>query len=296
MPPKPHRPVRTALPRELHGALRKLGGALLRSPGDVQARGPEASGAKASVADNDDGLTVASYNIHKCVGVDKRFDPGRIAAVIAELDADVLALQEVDRRFGSRTGLLNTAALERRTGLTLLHVSDTPGGHGWHGNALLVRQGKLIRLRRLHLPGAEARGALLAELQLSAGKLRVVAAHLGLLRRHRAMQAEAMLEAISHGSPMPTLLMGDLNEWRPGVPSSLVALESFFGQLGPGEPSFPSRLPFLALDRILAHPRDMLADVQAHSSPLARMASDHLPLRARIDLRRAAQPGLAAAA
>lgn len=269
----PHR--RTALPMELHGALRKLGGALARGP---------LLGAAPVVPREDGGLIVASYNIHKCVGVDNRFDPGRIAAVIAELDADVLALQEVDRRFGQRTGLLNTAALERRTGLTLLHVSDTPGGHGWHGNALLVRQGRLIRLRRLHLPGAEARGALLAELQLPAGKLRVVAAHLGLLRRHRAMQAQALLDAIHHGSPMPTLLMGDLNEWRPGVPSSLVGLEGFFGPLGAGQPSFPSRLPFLALDRILAHPREMLAGVEAFHSPLARIASDHLPLRARIDL------------
>jgi len=286
MSPTP-RPIRTALPIELHGALRKLGGALLRGP----ARGA------APVAPLGEGsLIVASYNIHKCVGVDNRFDPGRIAAVIAELDADVLALQEVDRRFGHRTGLLNTAALERRTGLTLLHVSDTPGGHGWHGNALLVRQGRLIRLRRLHLPGAEARGALLAELNLPAGKLRVVAAHLGLLRRHRAMQAEALLDAIRQGSPMPTLLMGDLNEWRPGIPSSLVGLETFFGPLGPGQPSFPSRLPFLALDRILAHPRDMLTGVEAHHSPLARLASDHLPLRARLDLGAAQLPALAAAA
>jgi endonuclease/exonuclease/phosphatase family metal-dependent hydrolase len=287
MPTTPPRPHRTALPVELHGALRKLHGALQR---DRKAAPP------APAPREEGSLIVASYNIHKCVGVDNRFDPGRIAAVIAELDADVIALQEVDRRFGQRTGLLNATALERRTGLTMLHVSDTPGGHGWHGNALLVRQARLIRLRRLHLPGAEARGALVAELQLPAGRFRVVAAHLGLLRRHRAMQAEALLEAIRHGSPMPTLLMGDLNEWRPGIPSSLVPLESLFGPLDPGEPSFPSRLPFLALDRILAHPRDMLAGIEAHGSPLARLASDHLPLRARIDLSRAVAPDLAAAA
>lgn len=275
MPPSSPRPARTDLPAELHGALRRLGGALRRGR-------PEGSAPDAPCADGT--LTVASYNIHKCVGTDNRFDPGRIAAVIAELDADVLALQEVDRRFGHRTGLLNAAALERRTGLTLLHVSDTPGGQGWHGNALLVRQAKLIRLRRMHLPGAEARGALVAELQLAGGRLRVVATHLGLLRRHRAMQAAALLEAISQGAPMPTLLMGDLNEWRPGSPSSLVPLEAHFGPLGPGEPSFPSRLPFLALDRILARPRDVLTGLAAHNSHLARIASDHLPLRARLDL------------
>lgn len=72
------------------------------------------------------------------------------------------------------------------------------------------------------------------------------------------MQAQTIMDAIAQGSPMPTLLMGDLNEWRPRVPASLVPLEPFFGPLGVGQPSFPSRLPFLALDRILAHPRDML--------------------------------------
>jgi len=271
----PTRPIRSALPVELQSALRKLGGALIRG------RAPRTEGA---VPRMDGSIIAASYNVHKCVGVDNRFDPGRIAAVIAELDADVLALQEVDRRFGQRTGLLNTAALEGRTGLTLLHVSDTPGGHGWHGNALLVRQGRLIRMRRISLPGAEPRGALMAELQLPAGRLRVVATHLGLLRRHRALQAQALLDAINQGSPMPTLLMGDLNEWRPGVPSSLLALEPMFGPLGVGEPSFPSRLPFLALDRILASPREMVSAAAAHASPLARLASDHLPLRARIDL------------
>ena len=271
----PTRPIRSALPIELHGALRKLGGALMRG------RAPRAEGAMPRV---DGSIIAASYNVHKCVGVDNRFDPGRIAAVIAELDADVLALQEVDRRFGQRTGLLNTAALEGRTGLTLLHVSDTPGGHGWHGNALLVRQGRLIRLRRISLPGAEPRGALVAELQLPAGRIRVVATHLGLLRRHRALQAQILLDAINRGSPMPTLLMGDLNEWRPGVPSSLLPLEPMFGPFGTGQPSFPSRLPFLALDRILASPGEMVSAVAAHSSPLARLVSDHLPLRAQIDL------------
>jgi endonuclease/exonuclease/phosphatase family metal-dependent hydrolase len=102
------------------------------------------------------------------------------------------------------------------------------------------------------------------------------------------MQASTLLEAIAEGdrrahTPMPTLLMGDLNEWRPGVPSSLVALEGVFGPLAGGAPSFPSRLPFLALDRILGT-RGIVSGVEAHSTPLARLASDHLPLKARIDL------------
>lgn len=234
-------------------------------------------------------LRVASWNLHKCVGADGRFDPARSAAVIAELDADILALQEVDKRFGRRTGLLDLAALEKACGLAALRVSDLPDGHGWHGNALLVRPGTPARVRRLRLPGAEPRGALVAELDLAAGPLRVVAAHLGLLRRSRTRQAQAILEAITEGPEMPTLLLGDLNEWSSGPQSSLRVLDPVFGRQGPAPASFPAALPVLALDRILGLPQGLVTDVAAHDSPRARIASDHLPLVARVWLGAAAQ-------
>ncbi|NKC30532.1 EEP domain-containing protein [Roseomonas sp. BU-1] len=235
-------------------------------------------------------MRVASYNVHKCVGTDRRFDPARIAAVIGELGADLVAVQEADRRFGRRTGLLDVAALERDTGLVPLPVSDLPDGHGWHGNALLVRPGTPARIRRLALPGAEPRGALVAELDLPAGRLRVVAAHLGLLRSSRTAQAIAILRALAEDRhPVPTLLLGDLNEWRPGARSSLRAFEPLFGRAGPGTPSFPARMPVLALDRILGWPRGLVHGVRAHESGLARVASDHLPLTAFVRLGRQAE-------
>jgi endonuclease/exonuclease/phosphatase family metal-dependent hydrolase len=226
---------------------------------------------------------VASYNVHKCVGLDRRFDPSRIAAVIGEIGADIVAVQEADRRFGRRTGLLDTATL-REHGLSLLPISNLQDGHGWHGNALLVRQGTALEMQRLTLPGAEPRGAVMAELELPAGQLRVVAAHFGLLRRCRMRQGAAILEAIARRDSMPTLLLGDLNEWRPGRRSSLRMLEPLFGNLMLAPPSFPSRLPVFALDRILGWPRGVVRDVQVHNSPLARVASDHLPLKARLHL------------
>jgi endonuclease/exonuclease/phosphatase family metal-dependent hydrolase len=100
-------------------------------------------------------LVIASYNIHKCVGSDGRFDPGRIAEVIQEIDADVIALQEADKRFGRRDGLLDLDAIERRTGLVPASVSASTAGHGWHGNALLYRKGDITGIERLKLPGAE---------------------------------------------------------------------------------------------------------------------------------------------
>ena len=228
-------------------------------------------------------LTIVSYNVHKCVGVDKRFDPARIADVIAETGADILALQEADRRLGRRVGLLDMAAIERRTGLRLLPLPTTPGGHGWHGNALLVRVGQPAGVRRLTLPGGEPRGAVIADLEFPAGRFRVVAAHLGLLKRHRERQAQAILAALAEEAEVPTVVLGDLNEWRPGQRSSLGALERSFGHVRAAPPTFPSRLPVLALDRMFWNRPGLVAAVEAHDTPLARLASDHLPLRARLD-------------
>ncbi|WP_206931642.1 endonuclease/exonuclease/phosphatase family protein [Roseococcus thiosulfatophilus] len=240
-------------------------------------------------------LRVASWNLHKCVGTDGKFDPHRSISVIAEMGADLVALQEADKRFGRRTGLLDLAALEREAGLVPLDISELPDGHGWHGNALLVRPGMQARIRRLRLPGAEPRGAVIAELDLPMGPLRVVGAHLGLLLHSRQRQAIAILDAIAEGEPMPTLLLGDLNEWRPGAKSSLRMLEPFFGPTPKAPPSFPARLPVLALDRILGWPQGLVTDVVTHDSPRARVASDHLPLTARVRLGEGAQALLRAA-
>jgi endonuclease/exonuclease/phosphatase family metal-dependent hydrolase len=234
-------------------------------------------------------LRIASWNLHKCVGTDGRFDPHRSISVIAELGADLVALQEADRRFGRRIGLLDTKLLEKEAGLVPLPVSDLPDGLGWHGNAILVRPGTRARLRRLALPGAEPRGAVVADLDLAEGPLRVVAAHFGLLPRCRRRQSAAILAALAEAEPMPTVLCGDLNEWKPGERSSLHALSPLFGPVVSGPASFPTRLPLLALDRILAWPQTLVSDVEAHDSPKARIASDHLPLTARLHMAALAQ-------
>jgi endonuclease/exonuclease/phosphatase family metal-dependent hydrolase len=240
-------------------------------------------------------LRVASYNVHKCVGTDGQYRPDRVAAVIGELEADIVALQEVDRRFGRRIGRLDAEALGRETGLVLLPVSDLPEGHGWHGNAILLRPDIRASVRRLTLPGAEPRGALIADLTLPEGELRIVAAHLGLLRSSRARQADALLHAIAEGPLLPTLLLGDLNEWREDS-APLRTLARFFGPPRHSPRSFPARLPLLPLDRILGWPAGMVRRVQAHDSWLARRASDHLPLTAEIELPPAASATATSAA
>jgi len=234
-------------------------------------------------ANGDHELVVASYNIHKCVGVDGKFDPARIASVIGELEADVVAIQEADKRFGRRYGLLDLKALEKATGLTHIPTSEGADGHGWHGNALFLRKGEVRDMRRLALPSAEPRGALVVDIELPSGPLRLVAAHLGLLRRSRRWQVRSILDAVEQGPRMPVLLVGDLNEWRPGRKSSLQELKPVFGPLAHKHFSFPSYFPFMALDRVIGSP-GLVTAMEVHDSTLARVASDHLPLKATIDI------------
>ena len=235
----------------------------------------------AAVGEAQGGTLIASYNVHKCVGMDKRFDPQRVAAVIAEIDAEVIALQEASQRFGNRSVLLDLPRLERESGLVAVPVAT---GHGWHGNLLLLRKGTVRDVHQIRLPGVEPRGALVVDLDLNDGPLRIVAAHLGLLRRCRALQAEAILAAIGARGERPTLLLGDLNEWRLGDNSSLRRFDPTFGPLAAALPSFPARFPLFALDRILANPHRLISRIDVHDTPLARVASDHLPIKARIDL------------
>lgn len=236
------------------------------------------------------GLRIASYNVHKCVGNDGRFDPERVLHVIREIGPDVIALQEADQRFGERSGLLDLARLHGETGLTRVPVEGLPKSHGWRGNVLLFREGVVKQVRPFVLPGLEPRGAIVAEIDLGAGReLRIIAAHLGLLRWARRQQADFILNLMQESTDCPTVLMGDFNEWRVGPGSALTRFEPMFGPLPPPVPSFPARLPVLALDRIMTNRPGLIADMRVHDTPLARMASDHLPLKAWIDLEQAVE-------
>jgi endonuclease/exonuclease/phosphatase family metal-dependent hydrolase len=229
-------------------------------------------------------LIVASYNIHKCVGTDGKRDPDRIVQVIQEIGPDIIALQEVDTRFGERKGLLNLQRLDHDCGLVPVTLSKISAAHGWHGNIVLVRKDMVSAVHEFHLPGLEPRGALLADIDIEGGSdLRIIAAHFGLLKRSRQQQAKAIIAVMQGRKARPTLLLGDLNEWRVGARSSLSMLDTHFGRHAPVA-SFPSRLPFLALDRIIANREGLIEAVRAHDSPLARKASDHLPIKTRLML------------
>ncbi len=229
------------------------------------------------------GALFASYNVHKCVGTDRRFSPTRIAKVICEIEADVVALQEADRRFGDRAGLLDLEDIARESGLMRVEIEGQKSdSHGWHGNMILVREASVSGVHRVSLPGLEPRGAVIVDLDIEHGSVRLVATHLGLLRRSRRAQVATILQHARPDDGRPVVMMGDFNEWRHR--RTALRLPTDFGEVMQGTPSFPSRYPVLALDRILASPHHVLGRIEAHDTPLARVASDHLPIKARVNL------------
>ena len=228
-------------------------------------------------------LTFASYNIHKAVGLDGRRDPERIIAVLRELHADVIALQEADRRFGERESVLPKAMLDD-TPWRAAPVAKRARSLGWHGNALLIRRDIDIELAEpLPLPTLEPRGAVRADLLVDGRRVRVLGAHLDLSGLRRRDQIRAMLRHCEHcDTACPTVLMGDFNQW--GRASGALREFGRTWRLTAAGNSFPSRRPIAALDRIV-HSSDWACEqVGVHHSALASVASDHLPVLARLIL------------
>lgn len=227
-------------------------------------------------------LRLASYNLHKCVGLDGRRDPGRVLDVLNGIGADIIALQEVDRRLGPRPAALPRALIEGQSDFTVPDLPINMVSLGWHGQTILTRGHAVSATQRINLPGMEPRGAVLAEIQLpSGGALRVVGVHLGLVRRARQLQLRAILRALARRVPMPTVILGDFNEWS--ARRGLEPLAGAFMLHAPGR-SFHAARPIAALDRIALDPQITLSDAGVVNTTLARAASDHLPIWADITL------------
>ncbi|MFT3670650.1 endonuclease/exonuclease/phosphatase family protein [Aestuariivirga sp.] len=229
-------------------------------------------------------LRVASYNVHKCIGMDGRFDPRRVADVIQSLDADIIALQEADARFGKKAGLLDPGYLEGLGGYKM--VASAPAtslSHGWHGNVVLYRKGEVERIRRISLPGLEPRGAVAVDFKWHGQTLHFIATHFGLLRLSRQLQAKAIRDYVLEHTREHVVAVGDFNEWRQKRRSGLTPFGTLLREATGWQCSYPSAYPVLALDRIFIS--DCIESVSARvlTSELAEVASDHLPIVA--DLR-----------
>lgn len=225
-------------------------------------------------------LRVATYNVHRWTGRTGRvLAPAEAACVIRELDADILALQEVLRPWG---GVDPLAQLAATLDMTVVFGVTRPHRHGLLGNALLARW-PAHHVEQLYLAHTrwERRGAVLGHYRPEGGPaLVVITTHLALGARTRARQIRWLLThpRIQNG---PVVLLGDLNAWCPTQASRELA-RTLGARPRQGWPrTFPAQIPLLALDRI--YTRDVqVADIQVHTTPAARRGSDHLPVIARL--------------
>ncbi|MEO6433001.1 MAG: endonuclease/exonuclease/phosphatase family protein [Sphingomicrobium sp.] len=257
-------------------------------------------------------IKVASYNVRKAVGTDRRRDPGRVLRVLEEIDADVVALQEADKRVGTRGAavphsLIDSHGLYRACDFNVTHTDRLAKAHGsligrlpdhpltapfkkldfrnlgWHGNAILVKSHvEVCDAEAIALPTFEPRGAVMAELKVAGIEFRIIGMHLDLSGLKRRQQVLAILDHIEQRHrDMPTIVMGDTNEWRKGGGPSLAEFDARFAIARCG-PSFHSRKPVAALDRIIVDRRFTIAQAGVHESDDAKKASDHLPIWATI--------------
>lgn len=232
------------------------------------------------------GLRVATYNIHKGRGLDGRDRVDRIAAVLAEIGADVVGLQEVF--------LDQVPRLAEATGMHAAFGPTRRLPRGPYGNLCLSRF-PLVAHERYDLTcrAQEPRGCLRVDLDpghRGLGPLHVFNAHLGLGYRERVRQARLLTRICGRRRLSgPRLLLGDFNEWFHGRASRLLGAEfDHAGARGRAHRTHPSPLPVFRLDRIYHDAAVRLERQAVHRSRLARVASDHLPAYA--DLRIVALP------
>jgi endonuclease/exonuclease/phosphatase family metal-dependent hydrolase len=220
-------------------------------------------------------LRIASYNLQKCVGLDLRRRPGRSLGVIGALGADLVVMQEADKRLAPRPAALPHDMIEAEDWHIL--PFGAPGGSlGWHGNAMLASKAVTpITTAHLELPGLEPRGAIRADLNTPIGPVQVVGVHLGLVRRYRLMQLATILRSLRTLAPMPTIIAGDFNEW--GRAAALDATAHGLSFLDT-PPSFPAARPVACLDRLMISDELTALHTGSWARRPARIASDHLPV------------------
>jgi endonuclease/exonuclease/phosphatase family metal-dependent hydrolase len=232
-----------------------------------------------------------TYNVHRCVGTDKRLDIARIVGVIAEHDPDIVCLQELDVG-RARTGNVDQAeAIAAGLDMSFHFNAAMLIEAEEYGDALLTRRPeRLIRKGGLPtirgIPGLEPRGAVWAAIDFDGVEVNVINTHLGLVPREQRLQAAALMGKDWLGHPDckgPTILTGDFNATSITRPYQTLSRNGFSDcqrKLGLKQTvkTFPSAFPAIRIDHAFVSPHIRITGVKAPFSPLARVASDHLPL------------------
>ncbi|MEM1377851.1 MAG: endonuclease/exonuclease/phosphatase family protein [Pseudomonadota bacterium] len=238
-------------------------------------------------------LRCISWNIHRCKGNDGLFDPERTQRIlineVCRPDTDALILQEADGDFPPHEGLLNITEIERSTGLRYAHPDIqhrwSERSHGFLGVIFFLHPDiRVESIELVDLPGRCHRGAVVAELCREGKKFRLIGTHLSLSQALRLAQMRTISQHIFRKESKPTILVGDLNEWRPW--GGLALSPKLLGQtfIGPAKATFPINRPFLPLDRALAIAPARVVETEVLDGAGIRVASDHRPLSAHIRL------------
>lgn len=233
---------------------------------------------------------ILTYNVHRCLGVDGRLSPARVAEVIAACEPDIVALQELDVNRPRTGGIDQAQAVADELGM---HLHFHPAVHVMeerYGDAILTtRPCTLVKAELLPSWGrrafVEPRGALWASLDIDGAEIQVINTHLGLRGPERLRQIDALLGPHWLGHPAcrePIVVAGDFN----AVPRSrtyrrlAARLSDAQTSLGTSRqrPTYPSRTPLLRLDHVFVSRSIEVLQAEVIRTPLARIASDHLPL------------------
>lgn len=229
-------------------------------------------------------LKILSYNVHSCIGTDRKLDPARIAEVIAAEQPDIIGLQELDVG-RSRTGGVDQA--HTIAALLKMEFHFHPAlkiAEEHYGDAILTAlPAKMIKGDSLPSTG-EQRGAVWIEVTVAGRQLHVFNTHLGLMGGDRMRQITELMGPSWVGNPRlegkPKILIGDFNATPWTRSYKAIARHMSDLPLAHGKPkaTFPSRFPLLRIDHIFASNEISAIETKVVSTPLTRLASDHLPL------------------
>ena len=237
----------------------------------------------------DNPFRCATWNVHRAKGSDGKRDPERVMRVVADRFAglDLLSLQEADEECPPHARIFDVARIVEETGLVYQHDDARmrwgPESDGFLGTIVFLHPRFEVTHRNvLDLPGHCHRGVVILEIQADHGPLRVVAGHLSLSQMLRVVQMRIVGQYIFRRPKMPTLLLGDFNEWRPwgGAMFSKRVVGRRFA--GPVRATFPATRPMLPLDRVMVDDLAARVEVEVIRGGEVARASDHLPLRGRV--------------
>ena len=234
-------------------------------------------------------LRIATYNVHKCRGMDGRIYPERIASILRALNPDVVALQEIvgpgPRGRGQEEELANRLGMA-----SVLAPARTFRGH-LYGNALLsrlpIRDHGIYDLTR---DGHEPRFCQRVDIALQGHRIHIYNVHLGTTAGERNWQALQLIKILS--DPIvdgPKILLGDFNEWRKGPATRLLSEKFKSLDLLPflkwGR-TYPGIFPIFHIDHIYYHGQLEILKVEVPRTWRSLIASDHMPLLASLRVQR----------